>query len=273
MDYYADYHVHTDISFDSDASMEQQAEAARERGVHELAFTDHYDPDYPYEGFEDPDLPLYFANLENVRAAFPDITFRAAMEVGPRPGTHDTARAKIASYPFDFILLSKHVVNGKDPWYPDFYEGLTQREGEELYLQEILDDVRTFGDFDVVGHIGYADRYLDRSATLTEILPRFTWEDFPDLIDAILRTVIENGKGIEINTSDCRVHGYPAPHPSIIRRYAQFGGEILTIGSDAHGPDRVAERFREAHELAAACGLRYVCTFEHRRPVFRRLDA
>ena len=53
------------------------------------------------------------------------------------------------------------------------------------------------------------------------------------------------------------------------RRFRELGGEIVTVGSDAHTCDRVGQYCREA------CGILkdifgYVCTFEERKPIFHR---
>lgn len=51
----------------------------------------------------------------------------------------------------------------------------------------------------------------------------------------MLKKIIYNGKGIEINTAGLR-YGLNATNPSaeIVLRYRELGGEIITIGSDAH---------------------------------------
>ena len=40
--YCSDYHLHTLISSDSPASLEQQAQSALDAGLHELCVTDHW---------------------------------------------------------------------------------------------------------------------------------------------------------------------------------------------------------------------------------------
>lgn len=47
--------------------------------------------------------------------------------------------------------------------------------------------------------------------------------------------VIENGKGIELNTGGFK-KGMQEFHPctKALKRYRELGGEILTVGSDSH---------------------------------------
>ncbi|MDY3005379.1 MAG: histidinol phosphate phosphatase, partial [Christensenella hongkongensis] len=60
--------------------------------------------------------------------------------------------------------------------------------------------------------------------------------------------------------------------PSIIKRFAELGGEVMTMGSDAHFSDAIGHRFRDAVQLMKQCGVKYVCTFEQRKPSFIPLE-
>lgn len=266
-----DFHVHSDISPDSDESMENAARMALARGLAEIAFTDHYDEDYPYEGFDPPDFARYFANLEQVRSAFPALAIRSATELGMMREANGKIRRRLSPWQFDFVLFSKHVVRGKDPWYEDYYAGRTLREGERDYLEEMIADIRAWDDFDVVGHIGYVDKYLGRYVNPPAETRPFEYRDFPDELDTLLRELIGRGKGIEVNTSSFTDQGQFMPGRSVLRRYRELGGEILTLGSDAHAAGRIGEHFSEALQLLADCGFRWVCTFRERKPRFAPL--
>lgn len=263
-----DFHVHSDISPDSTESMENAARTALARGLTEIAFTDHYDEDYPYEGFDRPDFQRYFENLSWVRAAFPELVIRSGTELGMMREANDAIRDWMAPWDFDFVLFSKHVVRRKDPWYEDYYAGRTLREGEQDYLEEMIADIRAYDDFDVVGHIGYVDKYLDRYTNPPEGSVRFEYQDFPDQIDTLLKELIGRGKGIEVNTSSYADQGEFMPRRSVLKRYRELGGEIITLGSDAHEAARVGSHFPEALGLLAELGFRWVCTFAGRTPHF-----
>lgn len=266
----ADYHVHSDISPDSQESMTAIAEAALAQGLTEIAVTDHYDEDYPDSAFSRPDLPRYFAELERVRAACPQLTVRSGTELGMVREAADKIRDFLAGWSFDFVLFSKHVVRGKDPWNEDYYDGRTLREGEREYLLEMLQDIQAWQDYDVVGHIGYADKYLQRYKSPPAGRP-FEYGDFPDELDALLGEIIGAGKGIELNTSTFPSWGEGMPRRSVLKRYRELGGEIITLGSDAHQAVRVGADFPAAQELLADCGFRWICTFQERQPQFHRL--
>jgi histidinol-phosphatase (PHP family) len=67
-----------------------------------------------------------------------------------------------------------------------------------------------------------------------------------DLITKILKMVIADGKGIEINTSSFR-YGLTDLIPSrdIILLYKKLGGKIITIGSDSHKQEHLDQRIME----------------------------
>jgi histidinol-phosphatase (PHP family) len=186
------------------------------------------------------------------------------------PNSLDKIAADVRAHDFDFVIASQHLAGGRDPWYGDYFDGITLREGQRIYLEEMLHCIERFDDFNVVGHIGYIDKYLDKYEFDDEPKP-FTYADFPDIIDGILKSVIDRGKGIEVNTSNYYIYDWPTPHPSIIRRYAELGGKIVTTGSDSHFVEVVGNKIREARELIKECGLKYVCTFTKMQPEFHKL--
>ena len=78
--------------------------------------------------------------------------------------------------------------------------------------------------------------------------------------------------GIELNTGGYHYGlGEPNPCVNIIRRYHELGGEIITIGADAHTPDKVGYAFDRAADVLRECGFSYYTVFKHRQPVFHKL--
>jgi len=50
-----------------------------------------------------------------------------------------------------------------------------------------------------------------------------------------------------------------------------LGGEIITIGSDAHKPENICGYFNRAEEVLKECGFKYYTIFEKRVPEFKKL--
>ncbi|MPN41662.1 hypothetical protein SDC9_189216 [bioreactor metagenome] len=116
----------------------------------------------------------------------------------------------------------------------------------------------------MVGHIGYVNQHSPHNAPLS-------YADYPDLIDSILQTAVGAGKGIEVNTTGYYKYGEPMPAPDTIRRFLELGGEIITVGSDAHFKNVVGAKYGEAVGLLKTLGAKYVCTFEKMKPVFHKI--
>ena len=94
-------------------------------------------------------------------------------------------------------------------------------------------------------------------------------EQFLDVIEEILRVLINNGKGIEINTGGFKYGlGHPNPTEDIIRRYRELGGEIITMGADAHVPEYVAYEFDKTAQIIKNCGFKYYTVFKNRKAEF-----
>ena len=96
-------------------------------------------------------------------------------------------------------------------------------------------------------------------------------EKYGDYAEEVFRVLIDKGIGMEVNTSGLRVSDAPLPPLPFVKRYLEMGGEILTIGSDAHRPEAVGRRISET--LAQLKELTpWICTFEKGKPVYHRIS-
>ena len=260
-----DTHMHTQHSGDSDALMEDMIQAALRQNLDGICFTDHFDYDYP----DDPDLFLLDFNsyIEEVRT-FQEIyrdrlPIRLGIEIGLQPHITEINHKAVTEHPFDFVIGSSHVVHGVDPYYPKYYEERSEETAYREYFESILENLKTGPDFDVYGHLDYVVRYGPNRNQY------YTYEAYADIIDEILRTIISMGKGIEVNTAGFKYGlGHPNPTEAILARYRELGGEILTLGADAHVPEHVAFAFDRLSQILRAAGFRYYTVFTDRKPSF-----
>ena len=95
-----------------------------------------------------------------------------------------------------------------------------------------------------------------------------TFAGFEDQLAALFECIIPKGVGIELNTN--RGHT-PLPDREILKLYRDLGGELITLGSDAHRPEHIALGIREGQELLRTCGFTRFCTFAQMKPVFHKL--
>lgn len=263
----ADYHCHTRFSGDSDAPVEQQIQAAIQKGLTHLCITDHEDIDYDPDVEEEflVDIPIYFQTLASLKQKYYDkLTLHTGIELGLQPHLKNILSELIAASPYEYVIGSTHLVDHIDPYYPRFWKQYSNdRAGVLRYYEQTLENIKTCDCFDCYGHIDYIIRYApDKSLS-------HPYSEYRDIIDEILRELISRGKGIECNTAGFKYGlGHPNPHENILKRYLELGGEILTIGSDAHKPEQVGYDFEKVPKLLKACGAKYYTIFENRKPVF-----
>lgn len=260
-----DYHFHTCFSGDSEASVHDMLNSAVNLGLKEICITDHLDYHYPdtpaYFLF---DIDEYFSVLSNIKESYRGkLDVRIGVEFGLQPDLGEKLSQISSRYPFDFIIGSSHVVQHIDPYYPKYWESKTIEEGISQYFYTIIENLKTCKDFDVYGHLDYIIRYAPVPAL------EYSFDTYQPLLDKCLKALIENGIGIEMNTSGFK-YGLNQPHPSvdILKRYREFGGEIITLGSDAHSPEHIAYAFDKAIKILKDCGYSYIAAYKNRKPEF-----
>lgn len=275
---FADYHVHSEYSDDSTYPLEQVIRDAIGMGMDEICITDHVDygikkdwdagEEIAYRGSQplaNVDYPRYMAALRDMQSRYGDrIRIRVGLEFGIQTHTIPQFRALLTRYPLDFVILSIHQVENQEFWTQEFQRGRTQQEYNERYYEELLAVVQQYQGYSVLGHLDLITRYDEQGV--------YPFERVRPLVEAILRRVIADGKGIEVNTSSHR-YGLTDTTPSvaILQLYRELGGTILTIGSDSHAPAHLGTHIEEARALLRDLGFRQFCTFEQMQPVFHPL--
>ena len=257
----ADYHMHSQFSCDARTTMADMCRACVEARMEEIAFTDHLDV-HPLDdcpGFYRPDA--YFAELARCREMFGvRLTIRAGVEVGDSHRFADEIAKVVRAYPYDFALGSVHWIGDEAPFGPAFFQKHEADWAWTGYFREMT-GLAGAEDYDVVAHFDLIKREG------TEFYGAMRHDDYTDVVREILKGLIGRGKGIEINCAGWRKSSNePSPGLAILKWYAELGGEILTIGSDAHRPMHVALRWDDALALAREAGLRWLTTFEGRKP-------
>jgi histidinol-phosphatase (PHP family) len=241
------------------------AQAAQSRGLTGIVFTEHgewYPGDEAY-GFLD--LNAYFAEIDEARAHLESRRGRenrfallSGIELGNPHEFPEHVGPLLARYPFDLVIGSVHWIDNLPGWErPIFESGMTAVY--RRYFEELLAMVEG-AEFDVLGHLDLVRR--DSWDLFGETL---TLEPYAEMIDTVLRRLIADGRGLEINTSALR-KGLPETVPGVamVRRYRELGGEVLVIGSDAHRPEHLGYGFSVARDMALAAGFKRVARFEKR---------
>lgn len=241
----ADWHMHTTFSGDGRSTMEEMCKEALRIGLVEICFTDHHD-----RGVEDftLDIPAYIKSIAQMKEQFPGLIIRTGIEVGDMPEQRHLIQEDIRLLNPEYFLLSTHMVDGIDPYFPDlYYAGRTRAQGITAYLESVLETATIWQGYHALAHLGYAGRYAPVGETATPMC----YEDGPALIDEILRQVMAHDAALEINTAKENT----IPGGDILRRYAQLGGRKVVLGSDAHDIYGLAHKFDVAEKLALSLGL------------------
>lgn len=260
-----DFHIHSSLSADSDSPMEDMIEQGIRLGLSVMCFTEHMDFGYIDEGMNfELDTQAYYKKYLEMKDRYAGrMKLLFGIELGLQPHLAEKHRQYLASYPFDFCIGSSHLVDGMDPYYPKFYEGRSEEACYRRYFASILENLDSFSDVDSYGHIDYVVRYGPNKNA------HYSYERYRDLIDEILKMLIEKDIALEVNTAGYKYGlGAPNPHPDILKKYRSMGGELITIGSDAHRPEHLAYDFPTAVTLLRECGFKSYAVFEKRVPHF-----
>lgn len=268
--YFADYHTHSLCSPDSRAPLADQVAAARKAGLNELCITDHYDLLTPMgERKSAYDWAPALKQFRSVRQALEgeDFTLRLGLELGSAAVDPKLAAQVLEAGQPDFVIGSLHnyTLSGGGGDY--FYVQYTSPEVCYAVLDDYFTGMEALAPlsecYDVLGHIIYPLRYMLRDGQKDISLARYY-----ERIRSILRTAVEHGRGIEINTWCGRTVAEWRP---ILALYREVGGEIVTTGSDAHRTDCVGRGIPESCALLKEMGFPYLAVYEARAPRFIKL--
>lgn len=263
--YLTDYHTHSKYSMDSQANPDDVCRAAFQKGLKEIAITDHFDPtaaDEDCRALYDADAAQ--EEILRVKSAWQGkLTVRYGLELG-QAHKYQAAAQRILTRPFDYVIGSMHNIEGDIDLALVHYNQFNYDVFDQYYRELLALSRETY--YDCLGHLDYPKRYA-----AVQKFP-YTERRYMDYIRQILKNVIEHGKGIEINTSGLRQQvSQTLPSKSILKLYRDMGGEIITTGSDAHTPHAVGQNIADAQELLRTLGFRYVATFEGRQPKMMKL--
>lgn len=275
-----DCHTHTQFSVDSEADLGMCAERADRLGLAAYAVTDHCECNswYPAEHYSDGDdmhdsYRYKDCFLDSVAAVTAlkekyngKLNLICGVEMGQPQAAPEAAAFINADERVDLIIGSLHQIRGeKDFYYIDYMDLGTDKIYDllERYFMELNEMCRT-NSFDVLGHLTYCLRYMKQRHGIEPDISRFD-----DIIADSFRTLAQNGKGIEINTSGLR-QGFGETFPNLryTKLFREMGGEIISVGSDAHTAEDIGKNVRDGIEIAKAAGFTRIAYFKKRQPQF-----
>jgi histidinol-phosphatase (PHP family) len=261
-----DFHVHTYYSDDSSIDMESYIAPAIAKGLKGICFTDHVDLEYPNDEVHFQfDYKKYLNEIEKLKDKYAGkLEILVGIEFGMQPHIIESDQSFFLDKHFDYVLGSIHTAARKELYNADFSQSGSEGKMILDYFHDMIYCVENFKCYNNLGHLDAISRYVPRGS--------FAAAKHMDYIEEVLRIIIKEGKGIELNTSGKR-YGLPDfhPEPSILRLYKNLGGEIITLGSDSHNPSTLANEFTEAAALLQSCGFSYYSIFRKGKAEFIKL--
>ena len=298
-----DLHLHSKFSTDSAENPETVVEKAIRLGLKGICFTDHMDLYFPLQcskksgGDFTFDLEEYFETLSFLKRKYMgQLEIFYGLEIGLRnepellKKCYEEYCDMVKRYPFDFVIGSTHCLENIDPYWEEYWDGKTTQEGLDRYFDAIAQNCSYYDCFDSLGHLDYLIRYVPQSKALEEIKQcgiyeqlksegmeddekrlygrrLFSPEPFYEIIENILKTVIDRGKALEINSAGFKYGlGFAHPKQQILKMYRNLGGELITVGSDAHMAEHLAYDFNEVCSMLKDLGFKYYFVYKNRKP-------
>lgn len=260
-----DSHTHSTQSFDGGSSLGEMAQRAAELGIKHYTVTDHldvndyYKPEFNYEERVKQSDQLVPRLIEEFKDR---VDIHYGVELGQPLQDFDLTKKLLDTYNYEFIIGSCHNIRN----YEDFYYLDYNKEDPEkllkLYFEELL-EMAEWGGFDVLGHLTYPLRHIEGDYGI-----KIDMSGFEPIIRDIFRTIIKNNMGIEINTSGLRQKiGVTLPDERYVKMYRELGGEIITVGSDAHRTEDLGKGIAEGIALAKKCGFPKIYYYNNRKPI------
>jgi histidinol-phosphatase (PHP family) len=251
-----DSHLHTDLSPDSDVTIDLYCAEAVARGIPEIAITDHLDFDPRDPAYEYADFPTRERVVRQAAERWADrgLAVRFGVELTYGRPYEDDIRDHLRRHRYDFTIGSVH--DWPDSPYRDRARFPRWVAGRSLsgivapYFDEVMGAARS-GLFDTIGHLDVVKRYLTPDVTVTDL------DDAPELYEPVLRAIVDSGCALEVNTSGLRQEIRETyPSPAIVELFRELGGVRVTIGSDAHRIQHFAYGLGQGYQLVERAGFR-----------------
>lgn len=264
----ADMHTHSVYSHDSVCPIEDMCEAQLKNGTAVAAVTDHADI-FSYNDYDifEPIKKAYDTVKELNKKYDGKILILSGVEIGEGAWFPQVRKKMEKLVDYDVIIGSVHCVKYKELTMP--YSGIDFSELSEntiyAFLDAYFDDVTEMtetADFDILAHLTCPIRYITGKYKI-----KIDMEGFKTKIDNILKKIIKQNIALEVNTSGYDMLNDFFPSYEIIKRYHDMGGELLTLGSDAHIAQNASKNFEKAISFIKETGFKRLYYYQDRKPV------
>ena len=268
-----DCHIHSEHSHDSRSKISEVAEQCIKRRISIFALTDHCDILHPDKEKVKMSVKAMLDDVtENAKRYMGQVEILRGIEVGEAMWDRALAEEILGSYDFDVVIGSVHSVRYKEysmPYSRIDFSGFS-RENINGYIDKYFDEVMEMLELkncDIMAHLTCPLRYINGKYNLNIGIRKYKQK-----IEGILKFVIDNHIAMEVNTSGVSA-GLKSfmPDEWIIEKFKTMGGELVTLGSDAHIPQNVGIDFDKATAVLRKYGFEKYCIYRKRKAVFVEL--
>lgn len=251
MNLFSDYHTHPQghrVQPYSRSLLQPWVESARDRGLTDIAFTDH---DRYHEGID-------LGEIDRLRAANADVKIRAGIELDNDPVHSMAGRRWIEKHwdRLDFVLGSVHFLDRVDQMFDSVPVGADQFIGRDIdatyadYFRRVR-EMAASGLVDCLAHLDLIKIHGHRPTA-----------PIKELVSETLDFIAARGLAIELSTAGWRKpvnELYPSDE---IIQLALARGIPFTTASDAHSHVQLGEKYDRLAEKMSQLGIQKVCVFE-----------
>ena len=264
--YLCDMHMHSRFSFDAqqDFSADAVCRAAIEKGISDIAITDHFEANYKTSLDKLLVDSIYdhksaYAEIMEAKQKYKDkLNLIYGIEIGQANQAKDEAISLLQAHDYEFVIGALHSLKGmRDFYFMDLSDVPDEQIGKWLnsYFDELCEIIDVMPRIDTVAHITYIIRYLAFAKRTFDVKPYF------DKISQFFNKIIKKDVAIEVNTSTLwKGLGFSMPDADVLKLYRECGGRLITVGSDSHGPENLAGCVPQAFDILKSCGFYHVLT-------------
>lgn len=251
-----DSHMHSEFSTDSKMKIEDAIKISKQNNIG-IILTEHTDLNYPVLDEFRCDVPKYLSTYDKYKSD----SLLLGLEIGLSEDVYDGNNEITSNFDFDYVIGSIHSVNNLDIYNNYVNVPYSKNEFFQRYLDDMLMCSKLYNNFDSLGHIDYLCRYAPFENK--EILV----SDYKDILAEIMKTLLANGKVLELNTTRLTSIDAQKSLFDIYKLYKDLGGQHVTLGSDAHRTSEIFRNFGIAQDMISEIGLKGIY-FKERSPQY-----
>ncbi len=250
-----DYHVHTAMSGDAKGTISDHVKIARDRGLMEIGFSDHFHLEKQDHSMSYEELAQYVEKGQSYKENS-DFPVKLGLEVDFIPNREKEIEKIVKSGDFDYVIGSVHFINGwgfDSPRYVSEYKKWDLAELYRTYFS-LIQQCSKSGLFDIIGHV--------------DLIKKFGLKPKTDITSVFRETVevLKDSKVcVEVNTSGLRTPCKEIyPNKTFLKMCFDEGIPII-LGSDAHSSEDIGKDFSRALKMIREVGYENIATFSQRK--------